>query len=216
MIQDREGPGSGRTSSPAGKTERGDQTDQTEMEDLADQTERRGPAGQEEAGSPARQTEPACLAVRRAEERDVPEILRLLVQVNMVHHTIRPDLFKGPATKYTEAELADLIAREDDPIFILPAGEGRIAGYIFCRAETVEESNLRTGIRTLYIDDLCVDEACRHMGVGEKLYRYALSYARDRGFYNVTLHVWGGNDGADRFYEKMGMKPQFTCLEMIL
>ena len=39
------------------------------------------------------------MQIRYAEERDIDDILRLLVQVNMVHHTIRPDLFKGPATK---------------------------------------------------------------------------------------------------------------------
>ena len=33
--------------------------------------------------------------VRRAEVRDIPAILNLLVQVDMVHHNGRPDLFKG-------------------------------------------------------------------------------------------------------------------------
>lgn len=154
--------------------------------------------------------------IRRAEDRDIPEILRLLVEVNMVHHSIRPDLFKGPATKYTEEELKALIRKKEDPIFVLPVSEGRIAGYIFCQATAVEESKLRTGIRTLYIDDLCVDESCRHMHVGEKLYQHAVDYAKMQGFYNVTLHVWGGNEGARRFYEKMGLKPQYTCLEAIL
>ena len=39
--------------------------------------------------------------IRRAKENDIPDVLRLLVQVCMVHHNGRPDLFKGPATKYT-------------------------------------------------------------------------------------------------------------------
>ena len=41
-----------------------------------------------------------------AEEKHIPELLRLLVQVNMVHHNGRPDLFKGPTTKYDADELA--------------------------------------------------------------------------------------------------------------
>ena len=45
------------------------------------------------------------IRVRRATEKDIPRILELLVQVNMVHHLGRPDLFNGPATKYTEEEL---------------------------------------------------------------------------------------------------------------
>ena len=31
--------------------------------------------------------------IRRAEEKDIPQILELLVQVCMVHHNGRPDLF---------------------------------------------------------------------------------------------------------------------------
>ena len=42
--------------------------------------------------------------VRRAAEKDIPKILDLLVQVDMVHHQGRPDIFKGPATKYNGEE----------------------------------------------------------------------------------------------------------------
>ena len=35
--------------------------------------------------------------VRRAEERDIPQLMELLLQVDMVHHNGRPDIFKGPA-----------------------------------------------------------------------------------------------------------------------
>lgn len=154
--------------------------------------------------------------IRRAEDRDIPEILRLLVEVNMVHHKIRPDLFKGPATKYTEEELKALIRKTEDPIFVFPLQDGKIAGYIFCQSEETEESDLRTAVRTLYIDDLCVDEAVRGKHVGERLYRHAAAYAKAEGFYNVTLHVWGGNESAANFYDKMGLRPQFTCLETIL
>ena len=50
--------------------------------------------------------------IRHAETRDIPDILKLLVQVDMVHHNGRPDLFKGPATKYTAEELRGILACE--------------------------------------------------------------------------------------------------------
>ena len=43
--------------------------------------------------------------IRRAELRDIPGLMQLLLQVDMVHHNGRPDIFKGPATKYNEEEL---------------------------------------------------------------------------------------------------------------
>ena len=191
------------------------------------------------------------MSIRLAEHRDIDDILRLLTQVNMVHHRIRPDLFKGPATKYSREELEEKIRSwedhstddrpedgqpperqplEDqspnrksqtvpspkDPVFVFPDDDGHILGYIFCEAQEVAESPLRTGIRTLYIDDLCVDETARGRHVGRQLYEYAIAYAHANGFYNVTLHVWGGNDPALKFYQKMGMQNQYLCLEQIL
>lgn len=154
--------------------------------------------------------------LRKAEEKDILKIQRLLVEVNMVHHNIRPDLFKGPATKYSEDELKVMVHDEENPIFVCVDKDGNFYGYIMCQIEKVKESHIRTEHKTLYIDDLCVDEVSRGKHVGEKLYHYALDYARKIGCNNVTLHVWEGNDGAEKFYEKMGMKPQFTCMETIL
>ena len=73
-----------------------------------------------------------------------------------------------------------------------------------------------TDIRTLYIDDLCVDERHRGCGVGRLLYEYVLDYARSAGCYNVTLNVWSCNEAAMRFYEKCGLRPQKIGMEKIL
>ena len=43
---------------------------------------------------------------RRANKNDIKRIIELLHQVNMVHHVIRPDLFKPNTTKYDEQESA--------------------------------------------------------------------------------------------------------------
>ena len=156
------------------------------------------------------------MSIRRAEKKDIDDMLRLLIEVDMIHHNLRPDLFKGPATKYSREELEQMIQVEEDPIFVFTDEHDQVLGYIFCESQEVEESLLRPHIRTLYIDDLCVYETARGQHVGQQLYEYALEYARANGFYNITLHVWGGNESAQKFYEKMGMNNQYTCLEQIL
>ena len=95
----------------------------------------------------------AMNTVRRAEQRDIPDILRLLVQVNMVHHNGRPDLFRGPATKYSSGELSGILAAEDTPVFCCVDGEDRVLGYVFCQVKQILGSALMTDIKTLYIDD---------------------------------------------------------------
>lgn len=153
--------------------------------------------------------------VRRAEARDIPAIMGLLVQVNMVHHNGRPDLFNGPTTKYTEAELEALLKGEDTPVFVCVDESDRVLGHGFCAMQHAG-GRLLAEHDTLYIDDICVDEAARGLGVGRALYGHILDYARSRGCYNVTLNVWTCNPGAMAFYEKLGMKPYRVGMETIL
>ena len=155
--------------------------------------------------------------IRRALKRDIPDVLRLLVQVCMVHHNGRPDLFKGPATKYTEKQLEEIFADDDRPVFVLTdEADEHVLGYAFCILQQHVNDNILTDIRTLYIDDLCVDETVRGQQIGKRLYEYVIAYAGQIGCYNVTLNVWASNEGARRFYEKMGLRPQKYGMEMIL
>ena len=154
--------------------------------------------------------------IRRAEPRDTEAVLRLLVQVNMVHHLGRPDLFKGPATKYSAEELAEIFADDRRPVFVYEDAQGRVLGYAFCVLQQHAGSRLMTDIKTLYIDDLCVEETARGKHIGRSLYDYVLDYARGIGCYNVTLNVWTCNPSAIKFYEAMGLKPQKIGMEMLL
>ena len=154
--------------------------------------------------------------IRRAEACDIPGILKLLVQVDMVHHNGRPDLFKGPATKYNAEELARIIEDDNTPVFVNISEKETVVGHAFCvRKQNVGDAVL-TDIKTLYVDDICVDEAARGQGVGKALYEHVKAFAKAEGFYNLTLNVWTCNPGAMKFYESMGMKPQKIGMETIL
>ena len=153
--------------------------------------------------------------VRRAEARDIPAILDLLVQVNRVHHEGRPDLFKK-ATKYTAGELAAILADDSAPVFVCVDAAGAVLGHGFCMFQQHLNSNLLTDVKTLYIDDICVDERARGRGVGRALYEHILDFARASGCHNVTLNVWSCNPGAMAFYEKLGLVPYRVGMEKIL
>ena len=155
--------------------------------------------------------------VRRAEINDIPGILSLLVQVDMVHHNGRPDLFKGPATKYNASQLESILQDEKTPVFVCTDESGKkIKGHAFCIHKQVVGDSVLTDVRTLYIDDICVDEESRGQGVGRALYQHVLEYARSLDFYNITLNVWSCNPGAIRFYESMGLTPQKIGMEQVL
>ena len=153
--------------------------------------------------------------IRRAECRDIPRIGELLSQVNMVHHLGRPDIFKI-GRKYNDAELELLICDNSRPILVAVDENERVLGYAFCVLQQHVNSDLMTDIRTLYIDDLCVDEALRGMHIGKALYEAAADLARREGCYNLTLNVWSCNESAMAFYRSCGLVPQKVGMEKIL
>lgn len=153
--------------------------------------------------------------VRKAQLKDIPKIMELLRQVNAVHHNGRPDLFRS-GTKYTSDELTALLNDKNRPILIAADENDEAAGYAFCIFKHQSADHILTDVKTLYIDDLCVDEKKRKQQIGKTLYQEALAFARENSCYHVTLNVWALNPGAFKFYEACGMKPLKTEMEVIL
>ena len=156
------------------------------------------------------------MKIRFAESRDIPGLIRLLLQVGQVHHEIRPDLFRGGAQKYDEAALEELLKDPSRPILAALDDRERMLGYAFCILQETAGDPVLADRKVLYIDDLCVDEVCRGQGVATQLYDRVCAYARELGCHAVTLNVWCGNDSAMRFYEARGLKPQKIGMEFVL
>lgn len=154
--------------------------------------------------------------VRLAEVKDSDRILDLLKQVLDVHRNGRPDLFKESDGKYSIQELTDIINDRNKPIFVAVDSDNSVVGYCFCIIQRNTGSRILADIKTLYIDDLCVDASLRGRHIGHMLYRYAVEYAKSISCYNVTLNVWSLNSSAIKFYESLGMKPQKIGMEQIL
>lgn len=154
--------------------------------------------------------------IRRAQTKDIGRILDLLSQVLEVHAELRPDLFISGTRKYTAEELAEMIRDEGKPIYVWTDETDTLQGYVFCVIHEPEESMNMYPHRSIYIDDLCVDENCRGRHVGKDLFEYVRKEAIKMGCHSLTLNVWEGNDAARSFYEKCGLGIQKTVMEMIL
>ena len=153
--------------------------------------------------------------IREAKEKDIPKISDLLSQVCLVHHNGRPDIFKV-GRKYSEDELRELIGDKERPILVYTDEDDRVLGYCFCIFQQHKDNSVLTDIKTLYIDDLCVDESLRGRHIGKALYEAAVGLAKDSGCYNLTLNVWSCNPSAMKFYEAQGMLAQKVYMELVL
>lgn len=152
--------------------------------------------------------------IRKAEKRDIGGLIKLLYQADAVHSGIRPDLFKSNTPKYDEPDLEAILGDDSKPIFVYD--DDGVVGHAFCQVIDVRNHRLLQDIKTLYIDDICVDENRRGRHIGLALYEFVRDYARSIGCYNITLNVWEGNDPAMLFYKSLGMQVQKTGMETIL
>ena len=153
--------------------------------------------------------------IRKAKISDIHRINELLYQVQKVHHQGRPDLFICGTKKYNDQELTQIIQNEKTPVFVATDDQDNVMGYAFCIHEQVQSSTLAP-VKTLYIDDLCVDQDTRGQHIGTSLYNYVVKFAKEKGYDRVTLNVWSLNESAIKFYEKCGLTPYKVGMEQKL
>ena len=155
------------------------------------------------------------MTIQLADRSLIPALIRLLQQVGQVHHDIRPDIFPAGTQKYDENQLLEVLADKDRPIFVA-LKDNAVTGYCFCKIKRHECNACSVPRTEVYIDDLCVDESCRGQGIATRLYRHVCAAAKEKGCDYVTLNVWHGNGSALAFYEKMGLRPRNTMMELPL
>lgn len=146
----------------------------------------------------------------RADKNHIDNIIKLLKEVSHVHHLIRPDIFKE-GTKYNKEQLINLLNDDKRPIYIYIDNE-EVLGYVFLELNEYSGNNL-VERKEIYIDDLCVDENKRGLGIGKKLFNFVKEYAKSNNYSSITLNVWEGNINAIKFYQKLGMLPLKTYME---
>ncbi len=153
------------------------------------------------------------MQIRRAENRDIDAVHRLLRQVLELHAELRPDIFVSGETKYDKDVLRHVFADDNRPVYLAVDEDDTVAGYAFCALQQrPDAAYIRPG-RSLYVDDLCVEEGRRGEGIGKMLFGHIVEEAARMGCSDITLNVWQGNDAARAFYDKLGMSVRETKLE---
>ncbi len=155
------------------------------------------------------------MEIRFAKPEDTTGLLALLRQIGELHHAGRPDIFQKNAQKFSASALLDMLSDPDAPIFVAVEGEN-VLGYCICKVMRFKNHPVVTDHSIFFIDDLCVDAACRGQKIGTLLMEKAKEYARWLKCDLLTLNVWAFNEDAMKFYEAMGLKPQKIGMELRL
>lgn len=151
--------------------------------------------------------------IRAAKLSDIPRLAELLRQIHAVHAQIRPDIFRSGQRKYSDEDLTRLLADPQKPVFVYEDEAGMVQAYAMCAFQTTENEPSLHNRKILYLDDLCVDENQRGQKIGEQLYHHLVAFAQAEQCDALTLYVWNDNQGAMRFYDRLGLRPLKTLLE---
>ena len=131
------------------------------------------------------------ITIRKAEEKDCPELMELIRELAKYEKapdevTVTPEEFKDAGFGKTPVWEA-FVAEVDEKIKGFALYYIRYSTWKGCR---------------LYLEDILVTEAMRHKGIGTKLFERILMETKEKGFNGITWQVLDWNESAINFYKK--------------
>ncbi len=153
--------------------------------------------------------------IRKAEFSDIPQLAKLLKELNDKHIEIAPDSYRAPFFGYYELSVESFLT--DDERFSVFAEEldGKLCSYAVVQIIDRERAE-RVPARILYVEHFVVGEEFRRQGCGRRLFEFLKAYAEENGCSLIQLGAAAQNSDALKFYESMGMKPRSIKLELKL
>jgi ribosomal protein S18 acetylase RimI-like enzyme len=144
------------------------------------------------------------ILIRKAIEQDAATVAALNADVQAVHATAMPWLFKppGPDT-FPPAAVKDLLAQPDNLVFIAEV-DGTAAGYAYAQIVERPETPFIYAHNMTYLHHISVKPLYRRHGVGSALIAAVRAAATEFGIALVALDVWTFNEEARAFFRRRG------------
>lgn len=150
------------------------------------------------------------LLIRRAEERDLPTVIRLFAIPD--EGNIKDEDASSPLPGcYREALAA--IAADPSNMLVVAEREGVVIGAFHL---TIIQYVAYRGGRVAQIENVIVDPDARSLGVGAAMMGWAIDEARRRGCFRVQLTTNKARKRAHRFYERLGFTASHEGMKLSL
>jgi len=136
------------------------------------------------------------IAIRKVAEADLASVLRLYAQPGMDNGRV--------LTVEAAAQILRRMATYPDyAVYAATANDGSVVGTF---ALLVMDNLAHMGAPSAVVEDVCVDEQLRGLGIGRAMMRFAMDFARERGCYKLALSSNTARERAHAFYRSLGFK----------
>jgi ribosomal protein S18 acetylase RimI-like enzyme len=145
-----------------------------------------------------------AIIIRKATERDADALRALNADVQAIHATAVPWLFKPPGPDALASwEVKQLVTEPENLFFIAEAG-GDVAGYAYAQIQEWPDTPFTHACDVIYLHHLSVRPAHRRRGVGSALIDAVRAAGAEAGITLAALGVWTFNDAARAFFRHHG------------
>ena len=142
---------------------------------------------------------------------DYPEVEKIMQQVQNMHVTWRPDIYKHSDIVLPREVFEDAVRKE---MFVVAEHNGQVIGLLFFMIRHVESCNQVTR-DVLFIDSMAVEKDFRGKGIGHQLFGFAKEIKQQRNLDGIELQVNARNIDAKAMYEKYGFTQKSINMELL-
>jgi ribosomal protein S18 acetylase RimI-like enzyme len=112
-----------------------------------------------------------------------------------------------------EAYLLALVDDGERNIIWVADDGGQVVGFLVAR---LKDGNDVRPVSSAELESLYIQQDRRNGGHGAALVQHFLGWAKEAGAGRAVVHAYTANTAAIRFYERFGMRPKSTMLDLAL
>lgn len=147
------------------------------------------------------------ITIREAQFEDAALLAELNAAVQKHHADEKPERYKIPvANNLALIAIFDKHLQSEDTFLHIVEVDSEAVAYILCKIIEREDNPFTPAFKILEVDQISVNESHRGRGIGEMLMKKAIELAKEHEVDYMALGVLAFNEGAIRFYERLGFE----------
>ena len=156
------------------------------------------------------------MIIRPAEESDIPAIVALAMQVNVLHQEAWPAIFApltdtAPLTDFWRGRYFTPGTR-----ILVAAADAEVAGMVAACLQAENKNLLLQDRLCCRVDTIAVKDGYRRQGIGRGLMLALEEWSKEQGAQEIRFTVWQFNNAARIFYEELGYGVRSVTMARIL